>query len=76
MSQARVAASLRRVTPAAHALRQQVANMLPNPLLYSTQYFGEKLLDQNEKCVMFSVTHVVAVEGYSRKIVGFITIPQ
>ena len=29
-----------------------------------------------EKCVMFGVTHVLAIDGYSRKIVGFITIPK
>lgn len=28
------------------------------------------------KCVMFGVTHVLAIDGYSRKIVGFITIPK
>ena len=32
-------------------------------------------LDQNEKVVMYGMTHVVAVDGYSRKIVGFITLP-
>ena len=48
-----------------------------NPLPYRARYFGEKLhLDQNEKCVMFGVIHVVAIDGYSRKIVGFITIPK
>ena len=40
-------------------------------------HFGEKLhLDQNEKRVIFGITHVVAVDGYSRKIVGLITIPK
>ena len=40
-------------------------------------HFGEKLhLDQNEKLVMYGVTHVVAVLWYSRKIVHFITIPK
>lgn len=47
-----------------------------NPPLYCAHYFGEKLhLDQNEKIAMFGVTHVVAVDGYSRKIVGFSTMP-
>ena len=32
-------------------------------------------LDQNEEVVTYGMTHVVAVEGYSRKIVGFITLP-
>lgn len=39
-------------------------------------YFGEKLhIDQNEKMVMFGVTHVCAVDGYSGKIVGFVSMP-
>ena len=32
-------------------------------------------LDQNEKLAMYGVTHVIAVDGFSRKIVGMITIP-
>nr|XP_033474294.1 uncharacterized protein LOC117251836 [Epinephelus lanceolatus] len=37
---------------------------------------GHKLhLDQNEKLGMFGVTHVLAVDGYSSKIVGHLTMP-
>ena len=32
-------------------------------------------LDQNEKLAMYGVTHVIAVDGFSRKIVQMITIP-
>ena len=32
-------------------------------------------MDQNEKMVMYGVTHVMAVDGYSRKIVGMVTMP-
>lgn len=40
-------------------------------------YYVEKLhLDQSEKCVTFGVTHVAAIDGYSRKIVGFVTVPK
>ena len=47
-----------------------------NPIPYRVTAHGEKLhLDQNEKFVMYGMTHVVAVDGYSRKIVGFITFP-
>ena len=47
-----------------------------NPIPYRSEYFGEKLhLDQNEKLAMFGVTHVLAVDGYSRKIVGMVTMP-
>ena len=48
-----------------------------NPVVYRANYFGEKLhFDQNEKLVMYGVTHVLAVDGYSRKIVGFVTMPR
>lgn len=33
-------------------------------------------IDQNEKLVMFGVTHVCAVDGYSGKIVGFATMAR
>ena len=37
-------------------------------------YFGHKLhVDQNEKLVMYGVTHVVARDGYSRMITGYTT---
>ena len=38
--------------------------------------FGDKLhYNQNEKLAMYGVTHVMAVDGFSRKIVGMISIP-
>jgi hypothetical protein len=40
-------------------------------------YFGHKLhIDQNEKLVMFGVTHVVGIEGYSSKIVAYDSMPK
>ena len=48
-----------------------------NPIPYCARYFREKVhCDLNEKLVLYGVTHVVAVDGYSRKDVGFITIPE
>ena len=42
-----------------------------------TYHYGEKLhFDQNEKLVMFGVTHVLAMDGHSRMIIGFVTIPM
>ena len=35
----------------------------------------EFVIDQNEKLVMFGVTHVCAVNGFSGKVVGFVTMP-
>lgn len=47
-----------------------------NPPPYTARFSGDKLhLDQNEKLAMYGVTHFVAVDGFSRKIVGMITIP-
>ena len=47
-----------------------------NPIPYHASYFGQKLhIDQNEKLVMFGVTHICAIDGYSGKIVGFISMP-
>ncbi|KAF0023447.1 hypothetical protein F2P81_024077 [Scophthalmus maximus] len=40
------------------------------------EYIGHKLhMDQNEKLVMFGVTHVLAVDGFSKKIVSHSTMP-
>ena len=65
------------VAPIQYAPRRHDTYRLLNPVPYRARYFGVKLhLDQDEKCVTFGVTHVVAIDGYSRKIVGFITIPK
>ena len=43
---------------------------------YAALYFGHKLhIDQNEKLKMYGVTHVVARDGFSGKIVSFVTMP-
>jgi len=42
------------------------------PVPYTARYFGEKVhIDQNEKLVMFGVTHICAIDGFSGKIVAF-----
>lgn len=33
-------------------------------------------MDQNEKLVMYGVTHVIAVDGYSSFIVGHASMPR
>lgn len=33
-------------------------------------------MDQNEKLVMFGVVYVMAIDGYSRKTVDLITLPN
>ena len=48
-----------------------------NPTPYHAEYMGHKLhLDQNEKLGMFEVTHVLAIDGYSSKIVAHSTMPM
>ena len=75
--QNRISMSLRQVAPAAMSRRRHLAHRLLNPHPYHASFFGEKLhIDQNEKHNRFGVTHILAVDGYSRKIVGLITIPK
>lgn len=74
VSELRVGQSLARVNLSGHLARQTATARQTNPVPYNAAYFGQKVhLDQNEKMVMFGVTHVCAVDGYSRMIVGFAT---
>lgn len=77
VSQRRVGDSLGRVFPQARHQRASTMNRHINPVPYTASYFGEKLhFDQNEKLSIYGVVHVLAVDGFSRKLVGFITIPK
>ncbi len=76
VSQLRVGEALRRINPQYHHARRTATAKKMNPVPYHADYFGYKLhIDQNEKLVMFGVTHICAIDGYSGKIVGFITMP-
>ena len=47
-----------------------------NPIPYCADYFGHKLhMDQNEKLMVYWVTHVLAIAGHSRSIAAFSTMP-
>jgi len=75
--QNRISISLKRVAPVAMSRRQHLAHRVLNPHPYHASSFGEKLhIDQNEKLNRFGNSHILAVDGYSRKIVGLITIPK
>lgn len=64
------------MNPFHHSQRQNTVQRLINPIPYTAAYFGEKLhIDQNEKLVLYGVTHVCAVDGFSGKIVGFVSMP-
>jgi hypothetical protein len=65
--------SLQRVDPTNHHC---ITRRSINPIAYRSAYFGEKLhIDQNEKLILFGVTHVCAIDGFSGKVVGFVTMP-
>ncbi|CAM4462400.1 unnamed protein product [Leuciscus chuanchicus] len=71
----RVGKALQLVHPPYHELRQTGVRNL-NPVPYHAEYMGHKLhMDQNEKLVMFGVTHVVAIDGFSSQIVAHNTMP-
>ena len=76
LSEQRVGESLRRVNPGySNARRANTARQM-NPVPYRADYFGHKLhIDQNEKLVMYGVTHICGIDGFSSKIVGFVTMP-
>ena len=72
----RVGESLRLVLPLYSQARRHSVARMTNPGTYQADYFGQKLhIDQNEKNVIFGVTHICAVDGFSRKIVVFTTMP-
>ena len=76
VAQKRVGNSLKRVCPTFHNRRATNTHRLTNPVPYFARYVGEKLhIDQNEKLVMFGVTYICAVDGFSGMIVGFVTMP-
>ena len=76
ISQQRVGESLNRVSPAYQEARRTATAHQINPAPYHADYPGHKLhVDQNEKLVMFGVTYVAAVDGFSGMIVGFLTMP-
>ncbi|XP_076846835.1 uncharacterized protein LOC143491565 [Brachyhypopomus gauderio] len=71
----RISSALRTIHQPYHEARQRGARNL-NPIPYQADYMGQKVhLDQNEKLTMFGVTHVVAIDGFSKKVVAHSTMP-
>ena len=76
VSERRVGESLRIINPRYNHARRTATARLMNPVRYHSEYFGYKLhVDQSEKLVMYGCTHICAIDGFSSKIVGFITLP-
>lgn len=77
MSQRHVSNSLRRVAPV--EFEQQTRDLLErtNPIPYYAPYFGYKVhMDQNEKIGQsIGCTHVALIDGCSRMIVGYASMP-
>ena len=72
----KVGQSLSRLDPSSQRKRAKTAGRSLNPKCYSADYFGHKVhIDQNEKLVMFGVTHVMARDGFSGMIVASSTMP-
>ena len=63
-----------KISPRTQTERCIQAGRSCNPKVYKADYFGLKLyVDQNEKLVMYSVTHVVVCDRYSGMITGYTT---
>lgn len=76
VGEVKVGRSLKRLNPVAHQRRSECLGRALNPKCYRADYFGHKVhIDQNEKLVMYGVTHVIARDGYSGMIVGNTTMP-
>lgn len=76
ISETSVGKVVKSITPVAVRERRMQADRQLNPKPYNADYFGQKLhIDQNEKLVMYGVTHVIARDGYSGMVVATSTMP-
>ena len=78
IAECRVRTALHDVNPHYQQARQERTERQLNPKPYCASHFGDKMhIDENEKLVMFGVTHICAIDGCSGsgKVVGFISMP-
>ncbi|KAI7807115.1 uncharacterized protein LOC130558662 [Triplophysa rosa] len=74
-AETRIGSMLKTMHQPYHEARRQGACNL-NPIPYQADYMGHKAhMDQNEKLAMFGVTHVLAIDGFSKKVVAHSTMP-
>ena len=72
----RIGKALQQINPSYQQARRSRANRRFNPILYHASRFSDKFhIDQNEKLVMYGVTHICARDGFSGKVVGFVSMP-
>ena len=73
----KVGKALKAVAPINNQSRRSRTSRAVNPIPYRADYFGHKNhFDQNEKLIAYGFTHVAAVDGHSRYIVGTRTRPN
>ncbi|KAF0035466.1 hypothetical protein F2P81_013224 [Scophthalmus maximus] len=74
-AESRIGSVLRTMHQPYHeARRQDARNLDPTP--YQADYMGHKFqMDRNEKLSMFGVTHILAIDGFSKKVVAHSTMP-
>ena len=76
ISQRRISTALQMAAPQYHQRCQTNTARLTNQISYKADYFGHKLhIDQNEKLVMYRVTHVTEIDGHSRFVLCGVTMP-
>ena len=76
ISQHRIANALHIVAPLEYNARARDLLVKTNPLPYYAPYFGYKAhLDQNEILAMYGCTHMIMVDGCSRYILGYASMP-
>ena len=77
VSQRRVSETLRRLAPIPFEERTRDLLQRTNPIPYFAPYFGYKVhMDQNEKIGQrYGCTHVALIDGCSRMIVGYASMP-
>lgn len=76
VGEARISKALSGVSPAYTTQRRTSTTRAVNPIPYRADYFGHKMhMDQNEKLVMYGVTHVAAIDGHSRFVLATAIMP-
>ena len=76
ISEWKVGLTMRKIKTPAQKERKETFGRCINPKVYTSLYFGNKIhMDQNEKLVMYGVTHVIARDGYSGYITSHATMP-